>query len=133
MVAIQTAVRTIPGVRARVDVFIPDQVNPPQAVVYMPTVLAYHSAFNRGLMHLQVELEVIVSKTVDRADQIALTTYADATGANSIIGAIESDKTLGGVVSDCMVVDYKPNPTETVGELGYYGGRFTLQVYAAGK
>jgi hypothetical protein len=133
MQAIQVRLAAISGLRTRTDLFIPSQINPPQAVIWMPTIQAYHAAFNSGLMHITCQVLIITSATSDRAGQTALTTFADVTGANSIKVAIEGDKTLGGVVSDCMVVGWRPVPTEDVNALTYYGGTFDLQIYAPGK
>lgn len=133
MQAVQVAVATIPNLRGRTDVFMPDQINPPQAVVPMPKITAYHSAFNNGLMHISAQVIVITAQKVDRIGQDNLTTYADVVGANSLKLALEADKTLGGVVSDCTVLDWAPVPIEDVSGLGYYGGVFNLQIYAVGK
>lgn len=127
---IQTRCKTIPGLRARTDVFLADQINPPQAVIPIPSIKEYHHSFKRGKMSIGAQIIVITSKAYDRVGQTALSTYMDATGANSIINAIEGDSTLGGIVDDCTVMSCIPTLQEQVGELGYYGATFTLDILA---
>lgn len=132
MNGIQTRLATISGLRGRTDVFMPDQINPPQAVVPLPTITQYHHAFKRGKMSISAQIIVITSKAYDRIGQTALTTYMDATGTNSVINALESDSTLGGIVDDCTLVSCTPVPSEQVGEIGYYGATFQLEITANG-
>lgn len=129
---IQVRCQTIPGLRTRTDVFIADQINPPQAVIPLPTIKAYHDTFKRGKMAISAQIIVITSKAYDRVGQTALSTYMDATGTHSILTAIEGDATLGGIVDDCTVVGCTPVMQEQVGEIGYYGATFHLDIEANG-
>lgn len=129
---IQTRLATIPSLRGRTDVFMPDQINPPQAVLPLPSIPEYHETFKRGKMRVTAQVVVVVSKAYDRIGQTALSTYMDATGTHSVINAIEGDATLGGIVDDCTVMSCAPVPGEQVGELGYYGATFTLEIIATG-
>ena len=116
----------------RVTAYVADQVNPPQAVIGVPPIPSYHRTMGRGLIQLNPTVTVLVSAALDRAGQLMLADYANPTGTKSIVQAIESDKTLGGIVDDCMVVDFTPLGLEQAGLVGYYGGVFTLQVHAQG-
>ena len=129
---IQARIATISGLRGRTDVFLPDQVNPPQAVVPLPTVTAYHHSFKRGKMAIGAQVIVVTSKAFDQTGQVSLSSYMDAIGTNSVINAFELDSTLGGIVDDCTVMSSVPVPQEQVGELGYYGATFTLDIVADG-
>jgi hypothetical protein len=133
MQAIQIRLATITGLRSRTDLFIPAQVTPPQAVIWMPVIEEYHAAFNKGLMHLTCQIHIITGTASDRAGQTALTTYTDAGGSKSVPVAIEADKTLGGVVSDCIVLRSRPTTVDEINALGYYGAILDLQIYAPGS
>lgn len=130
MQAIEARLATIAGLR--VTEYVPDQVTPPQAIVGVPPITAYHLTGARGYIQLEPTVMVLTSAAQDRAGQLALAAYANPTGASSVIVAIEADKTLGGVVDDCLVVDFQPLGLQEVALVGYYGGIFTLRVLAQG-
>lgn len=130
MAAIETRLQTISGLRTAP--FVPNQVNPPQAVVPVPSIPNYHGAFAHGSMVFDISIWVLVSSASDRAGQTALALYMSPSGAQSVHLAIEADKTLGGTVSDCIVKSYRTLGNDEVGAIGYYGGEFILQVVAQG-
>lgn len=130
MEGIEARLDTIEGLR--VSDIKPGSVDPPMAVVGVPDVTSYHGTFGRGKFQLQPTITILVSKAFDRIGQHALAGYANPTGATSIVAAIEADKTLGGVVDDCIVVDFRPLGQEEVGLIGFFGGVFNLQVIAQG-
>jgi hypothetical protein len=131
MQGIETRLKTIDGLR--VTYYIADQVNPPQAVVGCPPIDSYRATFRRGVFLLQPQVVVLTSAALDRVGQTALAEYANPTGARSIPAAIEGDRTLGGVVEDCVVDSFQPLGMEEVGLIGYYGGVFDLRVVAPGS
>lgn len=83
-------------------------------------------------MRIDPVVTVIFSRALDRIGEPAISQYMDVSGSKSIKAAIEGDKTLGGVVSDCIVIDAK-EADFTVGTIQFYGAIFTLKVYAAGS
>jgi hypothetical protein len=131
MQGIETRLKTIDGLR--VTYYIADQVNPPQAVVGCPPIDSYRATFRRGVFLLQPQVVVLTSAALDRVGQTALAEYANPIGAKSIPAAIEGDRTLGGVVEDCVVDSFQPLGMEEVGLIGYYGGVFDLRVVAPGS
>ena len=131
MAGIETRLKTIEGLRT--DAYIADQINPPQAIVGVPPVENYHATFQRGRMSLDMEIYIFVSGVLDRQGQVALAEYANPTGTKSVITAIYGDKTLGGVVEDCIVRSFRPLGMEEVGLIGYYGGVFEMSVIALGS
>ncbi len=133
MQGIQARLATITGLRSRSDLFIPSQVTPPQAVIWMPVITEYHATGKRGMMTLICEVHVLVGTQSDRAGQTALTTYTDAVGANSVMLAIEGDSTLGGIVSDCTVMRSRPTTVDEVAALGYYAAVLELEIIAPGS
>ena len=130
MQGIETRLATISGLRVN-DVKA-DQINPPAAIVGVPPIPSYHATMARGKFLVEPTVTVLVSAAYDRTGQLALASYADPTGATSVLSAIEGDRTLGGVVDDCIVIDFRPLGLEEVGLIGYYGGVFTLRAVATG-
>lgn len=130
MAGIETRLKTIPGLRTAP--YVPDQVNPPIAVVGVPPIPNYHATFAHGKFVLDVPVTVLVSKAVDRIDQPAMAAYADIASTNSIHAAIEGDQTLGGAVDNAVVSDFRPLGNDEVGAIGYYGGVFTVKVICSG-
>lgn len=130
MLGIEARLATIAGLR--VSEIIPDQINPPAAIVGVPPIPNYRIAMGKGAYELAPTVTVLVSAALDRVGQLQLAGYADPTGASSIITAIEGDRSLGGAVADCVVESFRPIGLEEVGVIGYYGGVFTLKCIAAG-
>ena len=95
-------IATITGLRTAATV--PDQVNPPIAVV-IPERLTYDDAYQRGLVTYSFIIQVIVGKVSERSSQNKIDGFVNPTGATSIKAAIEGDKTLGGVVFDTRVTE----------------------------
>lgn len=125
MTGIETRLATISGLR--VAEYITDQILPPKAVVGVPPVEAYHATFNSNRMLLDFPVTVLVSAALDRAGQLKLAGYANPTGTTSVKAAIEGDKTLGGILDDCIVMSFRPLGLEEIGLIGYYGGLFTVR------
>lgn len=131
MQGIETRLKTIDGLRA--SYFVADQINPPQAVVGVPPIENYRTTMRRGRFQLEPQVYIFVGAQLDRAGQAALAGYADVSGDTSIPAAIEGDRTLGGIVDDCVVDSFRPLGMEEVGLIGYYGGVFDLRVIAPGS
>lgn len=130
MQGLETRLATITGLR--VNDVIPDQINPPAAIVGVPPIPNYRIAMGRAHMELDLTVTVLVSAAYDRIGQLALAGYANPTGSTSIITAVEGDKTLGGAVEQAWVTDFHPLGIEEVGLIGYYGGIFTVRCVATG-
>ena len=96
---IATNLATISGLRVSADV--PDNPNPPQAIVQLQSV-DYDGAFQGGLTTYSFLVTVLVGRAAERSAQTKLNAYA-STGAGGIKAAIESDKTLGGSAYDVTV------------------------------
>jgi hypothetical protein len=129
MQGIEGRLATISGLR--VSDTIPGQINPPQAVVGVPTIETYQAGLNpHERPSLAPTITILVSSAMDRVGQLQLAEYADPTGPRSIPAAIQADSSLGGVIGrgGCLVVRFDPLGIEEVGLIGYYGGRFTLRV-----
>ena len=123
-----TNLATISGLRTTPTV--PDQINPPIAVV-MPSTITYDTAFARsGGDEYEFLVMVIVGRVDERTAQNKLDAYCSGTGASSIKTAIESNRTLGGKAFDCRVTSLRNYNQVTVGDVTYLSGEFVVQVYA---
>jgi hypothetical protein len=119
---------TVSGLRTTPTV--PDQINPPIAVV-VPTSISYDIAFARsGGDEYEFVITVIVGRVDERTAQNRLDAYCSGSGASSIKAAVESDKTLGGKAFDCRVTDLRNYTQVTVGDANYLAAEFVCQVYA---
>jgi hypothetical protein len=130
MLGIEVRLKTITGLR--VEEYVPDQINPPQAIVGVPPIPEYRATMQRGIYRIEPTVTVLVSAALDRTGQLKLASYCNVTGASSIPAAIEADKTLGIAGVECIVKSFQPLGLRDVGALGYYGGVFQLAVIATG-
>lgn len=130
MGGVETRLATISGLNTG-DVS-PSQVTPPYAFVSVPQIDNYHATMGRARITLPLQVTVLVSAAADRDGQLKLAGYANPTGATSVVTAVEGDKTLGGLVEDCIVRSFRPLGLDEVGAIGYFGGVFDLAVISLG-
>ena len=123
---IATNLATVSGLRTAATV--PDQINPPIAVV-MPSSVSYDDTFHRGMQTYVFNVLVIVGRVDERTAQSNLDAYVSSTGASSIKLAIEGDKTLGGVVFDTRVSEMRNYGQLPVSEVTYLTAEFTVLCY----
>lgn len=119
---------TIPGLRISPE--IPDNVNPPQAVIVFDRV-EYHQSFKNGLASYEFNIQLIVSRVEERNAQRRLDAYCSTTGASSVLLAVESDKTLGGKAFDCFVSQMSSYGSVNIGDNTYLAAEFQVQVLAS--
>jgi len=125
--ALATNLATISGLRTSGDV--PDNPNPPQAVAFLETV-EYDDAFQGGLTTMQFKVMVIVSRADDRTAQRKLNEYISPDGARSIKSAVESDRSLGGLVQTLRLTDMTSLGSTIVSDQEYMAVEFSVAVYA---
>lgn len=118
---------TISGLRTSAT--IPDQVNPPVAIVSVDSI-AYDQSHARGLDEYGFTVTVVGPRIAERAAQNALDAYLAPTGAKSVKAAIEADRTLGGYAQTSRVTDMTGIAPVTVGDASYITATFTVVVYA---
>lgn len=124
---IATNLATISGLRTAST--IPDNVNPPYAIV-IPNGVDYHKAFHNGLNTYTFTVTVVVGRVSERTAQNLLDSYCSPTGTASIKGAIESDRTLSGTAFDCVVTGMRNYGSTVIGENTYLAAEFDLVVQA---
>jgi hypothetical protein len=63
----------------------------------------YHQAMGNGLESMTWTVRAEVAVNLDIGSQKKLDAFLDVSGPSSVMRAVESDKTLGGLVSDLIV------------------------------
>jgi hypothetical protein len=121
-----TNLRTITGLRVSAEV--PDNPNPPQAVIQLRSV-DYNGAFQRGMTTYNFIITVLVGRVAEREAQRRLDAYV-SNGASSIKLAAESDKTLNNKAFDVIVSEMTNIGAVLLGETSYLSADFTATVYA---
>lgn len=125
--ALATNIGTISGLRTSAE--IPDNPNPPQAVVQLQSV-NYDGAMKQGLTTYNFLVSVIVGRVDERNAQRKLDGYASSSGATSVKLAIQSDKTLGGTAFDVRVTDMTNIGAVLLSDATYLAADFVVTVYS---
>lgn len=116
---------TINGLRA--VPYVPDNVEPPMAVVNAPTI-TYDTAFQRGSDEYTFTVDVYVSAASLRGAQLVLDDYVDPAAVKA---ALESDRSLGGAAMTLRVTSMNSYRQEVVGDIPFLAASFSVQVVAA--
>lgn len=124
---IATNLATISGLRTSGNV--PDNVNPPVAVVFLEQV-EYDDAFRGGLTTFMFNIMVIVSRADERTAQNQLNEFISPDGTRSIKSAVESDRTLGGLVQTLRLRAVTSVGSTIISEQEYMAAEFSVAVYA---
>jgi hypothetical protein len=119
---------TISGLR--VSATIPDNPNPPIAIVQL-TRVQYHQDFKRGMTEYNFSVQVVVGKVDERSAQTNLDAYCSSTGNSSIILAVESDRSLGGKAFDAIVTEVSNYGSVTISDIIYLAAEFNVRVLAS--
>ena len=115
------------GTNLRVYDTIPDVIVPPCAIVgQLDFTFDIDNA--RGLDQANVDIFVIVQRFSERAGQDKLDTLLAGTGPKSIKTALESDRTLGGLVNTLRVIS-ADSGTYTSGDQTYLSYRYNLIIW----
>ena len=113
--------------RLRIYDTIPDVVVPPCAVVgQLDFTFDLDNA--RGLDQATVDVYVIVQRLSERTGQDKLDLFLAGSGKGSIKTAIESDRTLGGLV-DTLRVTSAESGTYTSGEQSFLSYRYNVTIW----
>jgi len=127
--ALQAALETITGLRALP--YLGDSFSTPAALVAWEDA-DYHGAFGYSDNLNRFTIFLILTRSSDRASLEAMEGYVSTSGATSIRAAIESDPTLGGVVSTSIVVKSGPPSAIQIGQSGavYLGVPFAVETHS---
>ena len=123
--ALKANLQTITNLR--VYDLIPDVIVPPCAVVgQLDFTFDVDNA--RGLDQASVDVYVIVQRISERAGQDKLDELLGGTGNKSIKTAIESDRTLGGLVDTLRVISAESGTYQT-GDQTFLSYRYNLTIW----
>jgi len=123
--ALKTNLQTITNLR--VYDLIPDVVVPPCAVVgQLDFTFDIDNA--RGLDQASVDIFVIVQRISERTGQDKLDLFLAGSGTGSIKTAIESDRTLGGLVDTLRVIS-ADSGTYTSGDQSFLSYRYNVTIW----
>jgi hypothetical protein len=118
---------TVSGLRAYA--YQPDNVNTPFAWPLLDSI-QYNGAMGGGLITHKFTVSVVVGRSAERTAQTLLDGYLSYAGALSIRTALESDRTLGGVVQDLIVESANNISTLEANDATYLAIDFVVTVYA---
>ena len=123
--ALKNNLQTITNLR--VYDLIPDIVTPPCAVVgQLDFTFDIDNA--RGLDQASVDVYVIVQRISERTGQDKLDNFLAGSGTGSIKTAIESDRSLGGLVDTLRVISAESG-TYTSGDQSFLSYRYNLTIW----
>ena len=125
--ALATNLGNISGLRTSATV--PDQINPPVAIVE-PVSVEFDTAMGRGLDTLTFKVTVLVGRVEERTAQRLIDAYCSSSGSASIKSAIELDRTLGGKANDLKVTGLSSYGSLSVGDATYLAAEFAVTVYS---
>lgn len=125
--ALAVRLATISGLRTAAT--IPDQINPPIAIVSLDTIV-FDQAFHRGLDEYRFTITVVVGRISERTGQSRLDAYLAPSGSSSIKTAIEGDTSLGGVAQTLRVTEMTGLASAAEAEDIYLTATFSVTVYA---
>ena len=123
--ALKANLQTITGLR--VYDLIPDVIVPPCAVVgQLDFIFDIDNA--RGLDQASVDIYVIVQRISERTGQDKLDLFLAGSGTGSIKTAVESDRTLGGLV-DTLRVTSADSGTYASGDQSFLSYRYNVTIW----
>jgi len=113
--------------RLRIYDTIPDIVTPPCAVVGQLD-FQFDIDNQRGLDQASVDIFVIVQRISERTGQDKLDNFLAGSGNGSIKTAIESDRTLGGLVDTLRVITAESG-TYTSADQSFLSYRYNVTIW----
>lgn len=113
----------------RASAEIPDNPNPPIAVVQLQTV-DFDGAFANGLTTYNFTVTVIVGRAAERIHQRTLDALMASSGKQSLKSAVELDRTLGGNAYDTKVTGVSNFGSIQLNDNTYLAADFSVAVYA---
>lgn len=119
---------TIAGLR--VSDFIPDNPNPPIAIVQFDRA-QYHLDMANGLSEYSFIIQLVVGRADERTAQRKLDSYCASTGEASVLLAVESDRLLDGKAFDCIVTEMTSYGPVSINDITYLGAEFQVRVLAS--
>jgi hypothetical protein len=118
----------IPGLQ--VFPYTADQINPPAALVELPSELTYDATYGRGTDSMKVVVTVAVAKMDARNAHLQLAKYANGSGDHSVKQALEAGSS--DAYDDVTVVSAEFGRVR-FGGVDYLAGMFSTTVVGSGE
>lgn len=125
--ALSMALAAVPGLR--VADHLPEQINPPMAVVQLQLV-TYHRTMAGGTSEWQFLVALVAGRMGDRSAQRQIDGWVSYDGSQSIRAALEVDPTLNGICQSLMVENMIAVRPLSLGDASYLSCEFNVTVYA---
>jgi hypothetical protein len=122
---LEQQLRSIAGLR--VFDHVPGTAEYPAAFI-LPPAIDYRQTMQRGVIRLELEVVILVSSVVDR-QAISLFPYIDDDGPQSIVAAVDNDKTLGLANINAVAMDCRQLGFEEVAGYGAYGAAVRFLIH----
>jgi hypothetical protein len=113
----------------RVSEHVPEQLNPPAAVITRAEV-DYTQAMSGGLTMWSMQVQLVAGRMADQQSQRQIDAWLSWDGDQSVRQAIEADRTLGGNCQTSRVTTAEALATIQVGDSEYIGVTINVTVYA---
>jgi len=127
---IETRLATIPGVQT--DAYMNPAPSDLSLQVMGPDAVSYDQAGSRGLDYWTIIVQGFSGSPESRAAQTNLDLWLSPAGANSVKAAIEGDRSLGGIVADCVVTGSSGYREMFVNGAKVLGAEWTLLILNSG-
>lgn len=106
-----------------------DSINPPCAIVSLPSEINYLSTYRRGMDKLILEITICVSMVDDRIRRDEITPFADGSGPQSIKEVLESGTYTA---FDTIAVRKGSFLVVSIEDIDYYAGVFQVDIAGQG-
>jgi len=123
--ALSNTVDNVPNLRAFPT--FQSQVNPPVAIITPQRGQMMTWDTEDGTVTYFLQIMLLVSYGEDASSQAAMDAFLDNTGANSVLGVLRADPSLGGQVSYCVPVSVSGYGTTEWAGSQYYGCSIGVQ------
>lgn len=121
------ALSTVP--RLRVAELVPEQVNPPLAVITRASV-DYSQAMSGGLTEWDMQVQLVAGRMADQQSQRQIDAWLSWDGQQSVRKAIEADRSLGGAVQTLIVTRADAMNSVQIGDSDYLAVTVNVTVWA---
>lgn len=122
--ALATALMGVSGVAQTNAWYLPGNFQPPCLVVLGSGPISYDATFSRGTDTLSFTVRGIVGAVDIVGSQKLLSQWV----SGAVKTALQSDRTLGGLVDDLRVTDYSGDQYANISGVDYVYGDWTVDV-----
>ena len=113
----------------RVSEQVPEQINPPAAVITRATV-DYTQNMGGGLTEWSMQVQLLAGRMADQQSQRQIDAWLSWDGPQSVRAALEADRTLGGNCQTSRVTTADALSSILVGDSEYIGVTLAVTVFA---